>query len=190
MSLRIVILAGGEGRRIGGSKPMREVGGKSLIEIAIDRAHSWSERVAIAARSADQVAGTGLPILVDSPGLEGPLAGLASALESAEDKVLVFPCDMPFLPNDLPDRLGAALGDREAALAASGGRAHPVCGLWRQRVLPRLRDYARDGRSSLIGLAETVGFVTVEWPEDVLFNVNDAAGLAEAERRTAPPAGR
>ncbi len=185
MSLQIVILAGGEGRRIGGSKPLRRIGGKSLIDIAADRARSWSDRIAVSARSADQVPGARHPVLLDPAGLEGPLAGLAAALKTAGDRVLTIPCDMPFLPDDLPERLEAALGDREAALAASEGQVHAVCGLWRTRVLPRLYEYASTGRRSMIGLAEVVGFVAVEWPDSLLFNVNDPAGLAEAERRMA-----
>ena len=88
-------------------------------------------------------------------------------------------------PDDLPRRLSAALPGHSAALAASGGRVHPVCGLWRTNALAPLRDYAASGRRSLIGFAETIGYVAVEWPAAAFFNVNRPEDLAEAEARLA-----
>jgi molybdopterin-guanine dinucleotide biosynthesis protein A len=48
--MRIVILAGGEGRRIGGGKPQRMLGGETLLDRALGRARSWSDEVLVAAR--------------------------------------------------------------------------------------------------------------------------------------------
>ena len=97
--------------------------------------------------------------------------------------MLTIPCDAPFLPEDLPERLAAALPGHGAALAASGGRVHPVCGLWRTDALAQLRGYAAEGRRSLIGFAETIGFAAVDWPEGAFFNVNSPGDLAEAAAR-------
>ncbi len=179
----ILILAGGEGQRIGGGKPMRLLGGQTLLDRAIERARGWSDKVALAVRSASQVGGFDVDLLIDRPGLDGPLGGLASAIGLDRPIVLTIACDMPFLPDDLPDRLAEALPGHGAALAASGGRVHPVCGLWRADALGRLQDYAATGRRSLIGFAETIGYAAVEWPDEVFFNVNSLKELAEAEAR-------
>ncbi len=181
--LTVVILAGGEGRRIGGGKPLRLLGGRTLLGRAIERARGWTDEVAVAARFAEQVGEPGIAVLPDPPGLEGPLGGLGSALGLARPAVLTIPCDMPFLPDDLPTRLAAALPGHGAALAASGGHVHPVCGLWRTEALARLRRYAASGRRSLIGFAETIGYAAVAWPGDPFFNVNSPEDLAEAEAR-------
>lgn len=183
MNVAILILAGGEGRRIGGDKPLRLLAGRTLLERAIDRARDWSDEVAVAARSATQVGEPGVPILIDPPGLEGPIGGLASALRLGRETVLTIPCDMPFLPDDLPLRLAAALSNHQAALAASGGHVHPVCGLWRMDALARVRGYAMSGRRSLIGFAEVIGYAAVNWPDGPFFNVNRPGELAWAEAR-------
>lgn len=183
MSRAVVILAGGDGLRIGGGKPLRRLGGRTLLDRAIERARSWGDEIAVAARAANQVGETGVRVLIDPPGLEGPLGGLASALRLAHETVLTIPCDSPFLPDDVPDRLAAALPGHAAALAGSGAHVHPVCGLWRTAALAQLRDYAGSGRRSLIGFAETIGFAVAEWPEGAFFNVNSAEDLAEAESR-------
>jgi len=167
--MRIVILAGGEGRRIGGGKPQRLLGGVTLLDRALRIAHSWSDDVLVADGA------------TDLPGIEGPLGAIAGAFALGGD-FLTMACDMPFLPADLPQRLGRE--SKAAALAESGGRLHPVCALWRARAGEGLAAYAASGRRSLRGFAEAVGYAAVAWeadPIDPFFNVNDEADLARAE---------
>lgn len=183
----IVILAGGEGSRMGGNKPLRRLGGETLLGRALKRARGWSEDVRIALRSADQVGEFSVPVLLDDPDIWGPLAGLTSGLRAAQEtgraSVLTMPCDMPFLPENLPARLSASMSGRSAALASSGGQLHPVCGLWSTAVLADVACYLAAGRRSLKGLAETVGYAAVDWPEQLLANVNTPEELAAAERK-------
>lgn len=181
--LGVVILAGGEARRMGGGKPLRMLAGRTLLDRAIERAMRWSDRVVIAARSREQVAGVALPVVIDPPGVAGPLAGLASAREAGRVLVLTIPCDMPFLPDDLPARLSAGLPGHAAALAASGGRVHPVCGLWRSEALADLQRYLDIGRRSVLGFAEAIGYAVVEGNPEAFVNVNTPEDLARAEAR-------
>lgn len=52
--LCVVVLAGGEGRRIGGGKPQRQLAGQTLLARALALAGSWSAHVAIAVRHPGQ----------------------------------------------------------------------------------------------------------------------------------------
>jgi len=170
--MRIVILAGGEGRRIGGGKPQRLLGGETLLNRALRRARGWSDEVLVSAREGGDIQ--------DDPAIEGPLGGVAAALALGGD-VLTIACDMPFLPDDLPERLSS---DAAVTVAASGGRLHPVCALWRAEAREGLPAYLATGRRSLTGFAEAAGYEAVEWavvPFDPFFNVNDEADLVRAE---------
>lgn len=190
MSLAVVILAGGEGRRIGGGKPLRRLGGERLIHRSLAQARLWSDVVAVAVRDPVQLARVEAELVRDDPEIEGPLGGLAAAASFAAERerklVVTIPADMPFLPADLASRLGAALtAECGAAVASSGGQLHPVCALWRVEQLAAIPAYAASGRRSLRGLADAVGFVVVEWPDrprDPFFNINSPADLAAAER--------
>lgn len=189
MKIAVVILAGGEGSRIGGGKPLRLLGGKRLIDHAEALASQWSELIAVVVRTPAQVGSTSLTRILDEDGIEGPLAGLAAALRFARDNgcqaLLTIPADMPFLPRDLGKRLTAVFEGYAAAVASSGGKLHPVCGLWRASVLELLPTYIASGRRSLTGFAEAVGFRRAEWanvPQDDFFNINSADDLATAER--------
>lgn len=185
-SIPIVVLAGGEGRRIGGNKPHRMLGGQSLLERALDYARSLSDRVVVSVRHADRI--SGVETITDPPGLAGPLAGLAAGLVMARDcglpRLATIPCDMPFLPDDLLVRLLSIGADVPVTIAESGGRLHLVCGLWRSEVLDALPAYLATGRLSLEGFARHVGFQSCAWPTDPdpFFNVNDAEALIEAGR--------
>lgn len=188
----VAILAGGEGRRIGGRKPLRRLGGERLIDRALRQALGWSDAVVVCVREGFQVQPLDAELVEDEPGLAGPLGGLVAGLRYAQglgrSLLLTMPADTPFLPQDLPGRLGEAMGEAGGALAASGGRLHPTCGLWRVSAIELLPAYVSSGRRSLKGFAETIGAVAVAWPAepfDPFANINTAVDLAEAERRIA-----
>jgi molybdopterin-guanine dinucleotide biosynthesis protein A len=185
----VVILAGGEGRRIGGGKPHRLLAGKSLLDRAIGQARGWSNLIAISSRPQTPAYSYKDIPLLDDKSDRGPISGIGSALtfarEHGVDRVLTIPCDTPFLPAELCDRLNEALTPRTGvALAASGGRTHPTCGLWRVTNLKDLSTYLASGRASLRGFAEVICAIEVEWsnePADPFFNINTANDLAAAE---------
>lgn len=189
MTLPVVILAGGQGVRMGGGKPLRVLDGRPLVDHALALARRWSGCIAVCLRHPDQIGAVSVPVITDAPGIDGPLAGLSAALDWAVtqrcDRVLVVPCDMPFLPGDLASRLAGALAaGAGVAIPASGGHVHPICGVWRTTARADLEAQVAAGHLSLKGLAARVGQVTVSWPygpRDPFANLNTPAELAEAE---------
>jgi molybdopterin-guanine dinucleotide biosynthesis protein A len=190
VTIAAVILAGGEGARIGGGKPLLQFGGTTLLDRAIQFALTQSELVAVAVRDVQQIGEIGVAIIRDDPRIEGPLAGLVGALRFAVDEgadaVLTLPTDMPFLPSDFAGRLGGELASNCAAIARSGGHLHPVCGLWLAGALDSVPAYVASGKRSLRGLAEAVGYSAVDWPATPVgpfFNINTPADFTAAEQR-------
>lgn len=141
MTILGVILAGGQARRLGGGdKALVEVGGRPLLAHAIDRlAPQVSDIVINANGESSRFDSFGLPVVADTvAGFAGPLAGVLAGLEWAAanvpdcDRVVTVATDAPFFPEDLVLRLADAAASENAdlACAASGGRNHPVFGLW------------------------------------------------------------
>lgn len=192
-----VILAGGRARRFDGRhKAFLPLAGRPLIEHVIDRLTPQAGAIAISANErAGELARHGLPVLPDPlPGFAGPLAGIlaglrwAAALTPRPRWLLSVAVDTPFFPADLAARLRAAAESADAplALAASGGRRHPVFGLW-------ALDVTGDLERALIdeGLRRVEAFIMRHEPavaafsvrgRDPFFNINHPADLRRAGR--------
>jgi molybdopterin-guanine dinucleotide biosynthesis protein A len=188
-SLLVAVLAGGEGRRMGGVKALRPFRGAPLVAHAVGLARRWSEQVVVVVRAEGQAAGAvDAPLVFDAGDIPGPLGGLAGALACAvrlgAARLLTLPCDMPNLPADLPQRLAAALGpDCGAALPTAGGELQPTCGLWRAaEAAEQLPDYLASGQSSLRGFAAACGLAVVDFGADAADAFANANSPEELER--------
>ena len=136
-----VILAGGEGRRMGGrSKALLPLGGLPLIRHVLGRLRGQIADIAVSTRDpAVGAAVPGLPLLPDRHAeRRGPLAGILAGMlwcqAAHPDRrwLLSLPVDCPFLPDDLVARLAgrASVGDARIVVAASGGVEHRAVALW------------------------------------------------------------
>ena len=134
-----ILLAGGLARRMGGGdKPLRLLGGRTLLDHVIGRIRPQAAAMALNANGDPaRFAAWGLEVVADTvadtPGpLAGILAGLRWAARLGAETLLSVPTDTPFLPHDLAARLEAArvAAGVPLACAASGGWTHPVIGLW------------------------------------------------------------
>jgi molybdenum cofactor guanylyltransferase len=192
-----VLLAGGLARRMGGGdKPMRPIGGRSILARAIARLKPQCDGLILSANGDPaRFKDFGLPVIADTvENHPGPLAGVLACLDWAAANrpeiswVLSVAADCPFLPRDLVARLHHARAEQNAelAVAASGRRSHPVIGLWRVGLREELRHalVVEDIRKVDRWTAR-YRLATVTWPAEPLdpfFNANTVDDLAEAER--------
>lgn len=143
-----VILAGGLATRLGGiDKGLQALAGKALVAHVLKRIRPQVAKVLINCnRNAELYAQFGCMLVPDRiQGHPGPLAGVHAALAAADTPlVLSVPCDSPYLPADLAQRLHAALGDGDAAVAVSE-RRQPVFALYRRELLPGLENFLHAG---------------------------------------------
>lgn len=191
-----VVISGGQSRRWGeGDKFLAKLAGKTLLRHVVDRVRGQVRLLILNANGAvGQYQGLGLAVVPDIvPGSRGPLAGVLTALDWTRENlpgipwVLTVPSDAPFLPADLADRLMTAVEEEGAdmACAVSGGRPHPVVGLWPVALCGQLRHalMVEDVRKIAAWTARyRVAHVT--WPTgpvDPFFNVNTRDDLAAAE---------
>ena len=185
-----VILAGGQGRRMGGvDKGLRELRGKPMIEWVLERFAPQVDAVLINAnQNLERYARFGHPVVTDEiGGYAGPLAGLQSALSKARDPlVATVPCDSPFLPADLVARLNSALQARQTqlAVARTGDQPHPVFCLCRRDVLPHLTQFLAGGGRKIDAWYATLRVVEVAFDDAVeaFSNINTPEELLAFER--------
>lgn len=195
-----VLLAGGLAQRMrGGDKPMRTVGGRPILERVIERLTPQCGGLILSANgNPERFAAFGLPVVPDSvEGFVGPLAGILAALEwAAANKpaiewVVSTATDCPFLPRDLVTRLQQTrtAASAELAVAASGGQAHHVIGLWNVAMRGDMRHaLVTEGIRKVSRWTQRYKVATVEWPTiplDPFFNANTIEDVDQAEQLAA-----
>lgn len=183
------VLAGGQSRRMGENKAFLSLAGTPLIEHAIKRLQPQVSQLILNAHEAGTALDAfGLPVVPDAEGdHQGPLAGILAALRWAETAgfhwIATAAVDTPFFPLDFVQRLAAAAQDRTMAVASSGGRLHPVFGLWSATLAGELESEIGKGQRSVHQWVGRHDAGIAEWPaqpHDPFFNLNQPDDVARA----------
>ncbi len=181
----------------GGDKALSPVAGRTILARVVERFRPQVGPLILNAnRDPRRFAAYGLPVAADSVADHpGPLAGVLTGMEWAVanapacSHVASVACDAPFLPGDLVARMRRRLAEAGADLvcARSGGRDHPVFGLWPVALAGALRAaLAEEGIRKVDRWTARYRLVRVEFaaaPVDPFFNVNRPEDLAAAEAR-------
>jgi molybdopterin molybdotransferase len=202
-SISALILAGGRGTRMGrvdkGLQPFR---GGTLASHVLQRLAPQVASVTINAnRNQGAYSALGVDVLPDElEGYEGPLAGLQTGLRHcATELLLTAPCDSPFLPADLAQRLYDALHAQGADLAVAATletdeagnthtQLHPVFCLVRKSALPALDAYLQTGARKMDGWYKSIKVAEVLFNDAAAFrNINTLAELQKEEEAAANP---
>lgn len=136
-----VVLAGGDGRRIGGGKACAELLGAPLISYPRAALRAVLSEVVVVAKPS-----TALPVLpgtqvwLEPEEPQHPLLGIVSALERAAGRsVLVCAVDLPLVGQGLVTRLARARAPL-AAIAADRDGPQPLLGRYEPGALAPLRE--------------------------------------------------
>jgi molybdopterin-guanine dinucleotide biosynthesis protein A len=191
-----LILAGGLARRMGGGdKPLKPIGGVTILDRAIERMRPQCRALILNANGdPSRFAATGLPVVADNiPDFAGPLAGILAGLDWAAanrpdvETIASVPGDCPFLPRDLVARLHQARAQSGLPLACarSGEWRHPVVALWPVALRDDLRGaLTRDNLRKIELWTARHGVAIADWPTepvDPFFNVNTPEDAAAAD---------
>jgi len=184
-----VVLAGGQGRRMGGvDKGLQSLRGRPMVAWVLERFAPQVDEVLINAnQNLEEYAAFGHRVIPDEiGGFAGPLAGLHRALsEASHGLVATVPCDSPFLPLDLVPRLMGTLerGAAELAVAKTHQQPHPVFCLCRRSLRPHLTSFLREGGRKIDAWYSSLRVVEVPFDDeaDAFRNINTPDELASAE---------
>ena len=163
-----IILAGGEGKRAGGSdKGLLPYKGRPLIEHVIDTIKFQVDDIIISAnRNIDLYERYTNKVINDfSDNYRGPLAGMAACLPHCKHElVLVVACDMPALPADLVDRLATDIQNRSICIATVD-KHHQLAMIIKRNLLESIQQQLNDKQLKLIQWVESVPYATVSFDD-------------------------
>lgn len=193
-----VILAGGCGRRIGGSKAVVQLQGRPLILYPLAAVQTVLRDVAVIAKADTKLPGLpGVTVWVEPDNPRHPAMGIVHALGLAEGRgIVVCAVDLPFVTPELIHRLATAeAGTSPAVVATNGADTQPLLGLYGPRAIEPLQ---RGGyEASMRELVASIGAQRLDVGDpELLFNINSpedvlhaAAILDRRARAKTDPAG-
>jgi molybdenum cofactor guanylyltransferase len=137
MEATLLVLAGGQSRRMGRPKPWIEVGNSILIRYVVERlAPAFSELMVSFAEPEQMEQLVPYRVVFDRKRNAGPLAGLEAGLLAAHNQVLfAVACDMPYVERSTAEIAVAAARSCDAAVPRHDGLFEPVCGAYRKTAL-------------------------------------------------------
>jgi len=188
-----VILAGGQGNRLGGlDKCLLKIGDTTILNRIINSLNQQQCSAVLNANGEPQrFASYPLTVISDLENRDrGPLAGIISmmqhldSIEEPSDWFLSVPGDSPFLPNSLlASVVDKVRPDTDIVYCKSGTRDHFVTALWSRRLYDALSAYLNDGARSVGKFIFQHNYQCAVFNTgtiDPFFNINTAEQLAQA----------
>ncbi len=167
-----IILAGGRARRMGGvDKGLIDLDGAPMVAHVVRRLRPQVKQIIISAnRNLSEYQNWSDRVVQDAIGeFHGPLAGMASGLESADcEYAATVPCDSPLLARDLVARMHHACLTAQAdiAVASDGDRIQPVFTFLRTSLRASIVAFLRSGERKIDKWFERHAVVVVDFSDE------------------------
>jgi molybdopterin-guanine dinucleotide biosynthesis protein A len=140
MEATLLVLAGGEARRMGRSKAWLEAGESTLLRWVVDRLAGEFSDVLVSFAEPEQIE-QHIPyrVVFDRRAGRGPLGGIEAGLQAARTEVsFAVACDMPYVSADVARMAVAAARRCDAAVPRIGERPEPVCAAYQKSALRKI----------------------------------------------------
>lgn len=168
LGLSVVVLAGGQSRRLGRDKALLEIEGQPLLTRAVQRLGSLSDDLIVVTSHAARYEPLALPVRLvpdERPGL-GALMGVYAGLKAARHPyALAVGCDMPFLNLDLLSYMWSLVDDQDVVIPRMGEWLEPLHAIYAQTCLPAMKRLLDQGRRQVIAFFPEVRVRYVEEDE-------------------------
>ncbi len=169
MKVTSIVLAGGKNLRLGRSKALETVDGKSLIECVVERLRLLTSQILIVTsqEQSELTATGGTEILVDVYPGKGPLGGIYTGLLASQSShSIVVACDMPFLNIKLLSYMIELSGDFDAVVPRLGeGMAEPLHAIYSKSCLDSMKTRLEQNQLGIYSFLSTVHVRYVERAE-------------------------
>lgn len=178
-----LILAGGQGRRMGGrNKGLIEVDGRVLADYAADNLKPHVQQLLVCSNNQHPCyRKLGYTVIDDGEfaGL-GPLAGILAGLRAIHTPWLaIAACDQLSLPARVYATLIQTAAQNPVGMALASG--HPTCAVVHQRVAPSLEQRLLAGDLRLARWFQEMGATDVVFPNVTFANINTPQDLNRAK---------
>jgi molybdopterin-guanine dinucleotide biosynthesis protein A len=153
----LVVLAGGEAKRLGFPKDRLTVDGQPVLDRLCQRLGTLFAETVVVGRHID-----GLPphvrVVEDRYGVRSPLVGIhAGLIASQTDLTFVVACDMPYVEPKLVEHVLGRSGGAQVVVPVVRGYYEPLCALYRRTCVGAIEQLIGRGILKVSALYERVG---------------------------------
>ena len=184
----VIVLAGGDGRRLGGAdKSAIDLDGQTTLDRILD---SIPSEMPVVVAGPHRPTHRAASFRQESPPGGGPVAGIAAALSDiASPRVMVVATDMPWAGRLLPALIEEFVSSGAGVVIPvdAHGRAQPLFSAWRTRVLrlalAQLGDPRHRSLKDLLEIAEPATWQLDADQSRALADIDTPADLRAARER-------
>ena len=201
MEVTSIVLAGGKNLRLGRSKALEVIGGKSLIERVIERLEPITNQFLIVTsrEKSEFPTSNEIEVLTDIYPERGPLGGIYTGLLASRSLCsIAVACDMPFLSSELLSHMIDLLQDFNAVVPRwQNGMLEPLHAIYAKSCLDTMKIRLENERLGIHRFLKEINVRYIEEEEcrqfdpELLsfFNINRPADLKRATRLVAERGG-
>ena len=149
-----VVMAGGESKRMGTDKSMLSIKGQSIIESICEQFRDSFDEIIISANQVDKFAFLGYKVIPDKVPEQGPLMGIASALEATSNEYnFVVACDIPKINLNYVNRMltEAINSQADIVIPVTGKEKYePLFAIYHKRIIDAIHKTLSSGKHKII----------------------------------------
>ncbi len=185
-SATAIILAGGKSGRMGTDKGMLLINGQTMLERICKQLRGTFGQILVSAADAEKYGFTGFEIVRDKIPGQGPLRGIASALEASANEInFVVACDIPHIEMGWVKKMLTEAKGADIVVPTTGNKKlEPLFAVYRKSALDAIKQTLRKGKRKI---SEAFDRCEVKYinlgKADWLININTMAEYEEFQRK-------
>jgi molybdopterin-guanine dinucleotide biosynthesis protein A len=163
--MTVIILAGGENKRMGVDKAFLTVAGMPMIEHILLALRPVVHQIIIVTNVPERYRSYHAKVVTDMLDRRGPLTGMYSGLVSSVSEYnIVVACDMPFLNSGLLSYLMGLAPGYDAVVPVVGELTEPLHAVYSKKMLPLIEERIHEDERRIQGIfgRANVRYVTEE----------------------------
>ncbi len=192
-----IILAGGKSSRLGRSKALQIIEGKSLIQRVVDRLAILSTEIIVVTAHGEAIpcsSAVRIKTVADIYSVKGSLVGIYSGLiASSSLRAVVVGCDMPFLSVGLLEYMTQICSTFDVVVPRIKDKLEPLCAVYSKSCLVPIQELLEQNELMITKFFSVVKVKYVEEdeinsfdPEHLsFFNINSQDDLERAKKLAA-----
>ena len=142
-----IVLAGGDSLRMDTDKSMLPIEGEPMIERICEQLRGTFDEILISADEVDKYSFLGFDVIADKVPGQGPLMGIASALEASTNEFnFVVACDIPYVDLPYVRRMLVEAEEVDLVVPTTGeGKYEPLFAVYRKSALGVMNEVLSSG---------------------------------------------